>query len=505
MRSFILAIGIIAVACVSKNADATQAPGPSLRLFKDPYYTCLKNYYVANDGSDTNNGKSPTTAWATLAHADYELPGGGAAAGSCINVEPGIYNGVEITHGGNLASSTGYVVYRCTTMDACTVKGNAGVHNAEAFEPQWNSVGTPPNYLMFDGFVMAGYNASTNGVGVSAWNGTNGSPVASHHIWVLNSKISGFGQSGIGVAAGEYYYIIHNRISNNSNIQCWSQGSGIAINIMHTVPNYTPTADDLTNPNPMLGPTWVVGNSFFHNVIEWNIVNNNGLTQCGTPSNPTDTDGNGIIFDTNLKIGGNTQDYTAPSLAAFNIVYNNGGGGVHVFLSADVTIANNSCYNNEIDPGNGGTDRPCMDDANGYGNTFINNIAVAIPTYTGGNCWPTSTPFQKYNIAIAAFPSASPADTFSHNITHLLGTSCEAEVNVGNGDTYSCTNNKCGTSPAWTSVGTLSVGTETTQPMNADFALQPGSPAIGYGLTESYLPPSSVDAGACSSIYLQCR
>jgi len=505
MRSIVLLLGSLSFALASTAASATQAPGPSLRLFKQPYYACLKNYYVANSGSDTSNGTSEATPWATLQHANDALASGGAAAGSCINVEPGIYSGVEITNGGNLAISSGYVVYRCTSMDACTVKGNAGVHGAEAFELQWNSIGTPPNYLMFDGFILAGYNSSSNGVGVSAWNGTNGSAVASHHIWVMNSKISGFGQSGIGIAAGEYYYIIHNRIYNNSNLQCSTQGSGLAINEMHTVPNYKATADDLKNPIEMLGPTFVIGSTFFHNVIEWNIVNNNGLTQCGTPSNPTDTDGNGIIFDTNLISGGSTQDYTAPSLTAFNAVYNNGGGGIHLFRSAHVIVANNSCYNNQIDPGNGGTDRPCMDDTNGYDNTFINNIAVAIPSGSGGSCWPVSTPYMKYNLAISGWPIQSSGDTFSHNITHMLGSSCQSEVSVGNGDTYSCENNKCSMSPAWSSVGVRSVGTLMVQPMNADFALQPGSPAIGYGLTESYLPASSVDAGACSSIYLQCR
>jgi hypothetical protein len=65
------------------------------------------------------------------------------------------------------------------------------------------------------------------------------------------------------------------------------------------------------------------------------------------------------------------------------------------------------------------------------------------------------------------------------------------------GDSYSCSANKCGTSPKWVGVGSTWTGSETSPPVPANFALQPGSPAIGYGLKKSYLPASSVDAGAC--------
>ena len=75
---------------------------------------------------------------------------------------------------------------------------------------------------------------------------------------------------------------------------------------------------------------------------------------------------------------------------------------------------------------------------------------------------------------------------------------------MSNGDTYSCASNKCATSPGWVDVGTTSAGTETTPPAGANFALTADSPAIGYGLTETYLPAQSVDVGACSHTLATC-
>ena len=97
------------------------------------------------------------------------------------------------------------------------------------------------------------------------------------------------------------------------------------------------------------------------------------------------------------------------------------------------------------------------------------------------------------------------------NITQLQGgnNSCwgskgidapTGENPMWNADVYSCSSNKRATNPLWVNVGNSSVGTEATPPVGSNFALQPGSPAIGYGLAKSYLSPQSVDAGACDQL-----
>ena len=45
-----------------------------------------------------------------------------------------------------------------------------------------------------------------------------------HHVWLLNSIVHGFGQSGVQMHEGDYHYAIHNVFYDNSNVQCDAQG-----------------------------------------------------------------------------------------------------------------------------------------------------------------------------------------------------------------------------------------------------------------------------------------
>src|SRR6516225_7180270 len=285
------------------------------------------------------------------------------------------------------------------------------------------------NYVQFDGSNLVGTTPTSSqfhGIGFSVFGDNGGTAVASHHVWLLNSIVHGFGQAGVGTVEGDYHYVIHNTIYDNANVQCDSQGSGFSAWEEHPIPGYTPTADDQNNP--VFG-SWQVGSSFFHVVVEYNVVYNNALTACGTASNPSDTDGNGIIFDQNAS-DTNPVPYSAPMLAAFNVVYNNGGGGLHVNDSDNVTVANNTCYNNQLDPANQAAFRGCIDDNSGSGNTYINNIAVAIPTVTT-DC-SNNPPYTKFNNAIAGFPR-SGADNYLNNMTDMIGVGCQPEVFVTTG------------------------------------------------------------------------
>jgi hypothetical protein len=493
------------------SAMAVEVPGPSILLFNNPYYACTKNYYVATNGSDSNDGATAASAWQTLQHADTVLPGGGAAAGTCINVEPGTYgSGVMISHGGNLAASTGYVVYRCTVLDACTVTDvkAQGQNGSFVFNPRQPMTG---NYVIIDGFKLTAASETPFGQGVELWAGSNSFTPSVHHVWIMNSIISGYGQSGIQMNEGEYFFAIHNIVFGNANAGCSAQGSGISFANLIARAGYTRTHDD--------SKTKVYGTigTAFHNVVEYNVLYNNATTSCGTSKNPYDSDGNNIIMDT-LRWEGVSGAIAYPygTLIAYNVVYNSGGGGIHIFNSDNVTAANNSCYNAYLDPYNTASARACIDTNGSYNDTIINNLAVAIPVAPIGSCAFNTAPYAQFNTAlVGAPPGGMTADSFSHNITQLQGghDSCwgafgkdspTGEAPMFQADTYSCSANKCATNPGWVNVGGASTGTETTKPDGVNFALTPNSPAIGYGLTETYLPFTSVDAGACYHTLKTC-
>src|SRR4029077_19700726 len=78
------------------TALAVETPGPSASLLASPIYSggigllyqCVTDYYVnGSTGNDTNNGTSPSSAWATIQHADASV----RSPGDCINVAAGTY------------------------------------------------------------------------------------------------------------------------------------------------------------------------------------------------------------------------------------------------------------------------------------------------------------------------------------------------------------------------------------------------------------------------------
>ena len=124
------------------------------------------------------------------------------------------------------------------------------------------------------------------------------------------------------------------------------------------------------------------------------------------------TDGNGIIIDAWKHDQTPPYDiYPYAGLVQGNLVYANGGKGIQVAFSVNVTIANNTAIGNNRDPLSSSTWRGEINVALTDNVIVINNVMVATPA--------PSQPQQQYNTA--AFEGAAGQDNanvlWTNNLT----------------------------------------------------------------------------------------
>lgn len=436
-----------------------EVPGPSAALFESqPYYDCVENRYVAtaeDGGSDDNDGLAPTVGgghgpWLTLQHANDALPD--PAPGFCVNVGDGTYtvtSGVDLDRGGDEASTTGFTVWRSTSLLGARI---------EASGEAWSLLRANAPYLIIEGFEIVG-NGSDAGSGIDSCSeccGYNGR----HHVVVLNNFVHGMGGSGVATCWAEYFWVIHNRLDENA-ANSWY--SGVSVYEPAEIPGYTPTEHD---------ERWTP----YHNVIAWNRCSGNFTDPDGGPH----TDGNGIIYDDSQHEQNDPHVVYAPmALIMGNVSWGNGGAGIQVGpTSANVDVFNNTAYDNYLDPLNDGTWRGEISCSFGVNVHYVNNIGVAVPgdgilghnsPFLGGN--PVGANSWLANIAFGNDPVMYDTDVFSPDDNMVDTDPLLADLEGG------------------------------------DFALLPTSPAIGAGAVVAYWPqqtPGAIDIGACPSVLTSC-
>jgi serralysin len=207
----------------------------------------------------------------------------------------------------------------------------------------------------------------------------------------------------------------------------------------------------------------------FHIEIANNIVYNNRETNIIPGPH---SDGNGIIIDDWLD----TQEppYTAypyQGLVQSNLVTGNGGKGIQVYLSANVTVANNTVFGNNLDVLINGIWRGELNNAASHTISWINNIAWSQPI--------PGDPVLKYNTSVlmASFADYSQANvTFSSNLT-FNGQSGNPSASLPTAALLSAfaAQNKAGVNPLL----------ENLQPKGQ-------SPALASGLPTPNFPPVSL-------------
>ena len=446
----------VSEAQTANNFTAPPPPAPvNTALPSVPAYTCVKNYYISPTGNDSNPG-TLAYPWQTLQRGN-QTGAGQRVAGDCVNVEPGTYNmsaPLFMEIGGNANTPTGYVVYRSVDTTGNYSPGTAHIFAAQAL-PIVVKMMNP--YEILDGFEVDGNNGAANNEGIG--NIDEGSYPNTHHIILENNIIHGAGGHGIYLTNIEYFWVLGNTIYNNAldGTQYWAAGIAIYRPQSATAvdPVFTPNAAD----NALKYHIFVENNVVYHNVSG---VNCGGVAGCG---------GMGILLDRfNNKNRTGGVEYPYNTLVTGNYVYNNGSIGIQADYNdsggGGITIANNSAYNNNLDPNNGVPVRSELYNTNAP-TTWVNNIAYAVP----------SSGTLASNIALGNADSSGP--TWNNTITYN-GTAGRASTS----GTISGSGNQLGVNPLF------------TNPSGADFTLQSGSPAITAGLSEVFLTSSTPNIGA---------
>ena len=180
-----------------------------------------------------------------------------------------------------------------------------------------------------------------------------------HNVRIADNIARDSGCGGIALIQTDYAIIENNRVFGNSRRSPW-QCSGISIyqafNFDHAKGVHNVIRQNLVYDNMDM-------------VVENSISDSGGKT----------TDGNGIIFDDLRHTQGGVAGpaYDGLTLIENNVVFDNGGRGIHVFNSDHVVVRNNTSYHNVKDPNLLGRQTQAEFMAVYAGDVrFINNIAV---------------------------------------------------------------------------------------------------------------------------------
>lgn len=293
-----------------------------------------KTVYVSANASGNGNG-SVSAPFKTISKAVASK----LEPGDVVLVRPGVYNESVFIPKEKSGAEGRYITFRSETPRAAKVVSTKGY-----------SFMTFANYIKFEDFDTRG--------------GIVGKSV--HHIEVRGNDSHDSPGPGIYFGASDFLLIEDNITRGNS---ANAVSSGISIHI----------------------PQNVSGNNTYKG---FRIIVRNNISYDNLTKTAGHTDGNGIIFDdfllrNSLVRTGKRPDgfvpYKFPGLIENNLVYNNGGAGICVYASDNITVRNNTSYHNATDPQGKGTWKGELRNMSGSNNVWVNNIAVANPKVQHSN------------------------------------------------------------------------------------------------------------------------
>lgn len=311
-------------------------------LLLNAFVFAAKNYFVSGTGSDSNNGSSPTLAFRNIQKAANLVN-----AGDTVFVMNGTYKSV-------LMNDVVYIIRKGTASE-WIVFINYPNHKPKIEFDGWNGFAIQPGaaYIEINGFEVEGNNKNVklddalnqsqgcknpggeflpkyNGNGIASDGRYGTTATKPHHLRILNNQVHDCGGGGISAIHTDYVTIKNNLVYNNSWYTIFGS-SGISLYQLWDSDN---NATD------------------FKNVIEGNICHHNRLFVPWVYCPCCFSDGNGIIIDdtNNTQNGSTLGAYKGKTVIQNNIVYQNGGSGIHSYESQHVTIVNNTAYKNSQTP-----------------------------------------------------------------------------------------------------------------------------------------------------------
>lgn len=400
---------------------------------QDQYAVTGRVWYVSPSGNNSKNGRSPSTAW-----KDFYKVLENIGPGDQVRIMPGTFEYTYdfITLGPEKSGTEGnyisFVAHDPANKPVLYIHG-AGV---------WNAVKCQASYIIFDGLEVRGdiANIDRDAAYACAENYYNTGSIS----W---STAAQYNANGISIEqkSGSDSHPVHVVVRN-----C----------VIHDLPGGglgAGNADYITFENNEIyncARYSMYANSGISVINSYNsdantghkiIIRGNTVSGCWTTVpwvrrgvSFNMSDGNGIIIDVNTGYNGRT-------LVENNVSFNNGGSGIHGYKASHIDIVGNTAYHNG----------------------------------------------HKYSGSYGEIWAHQGSDVYIYN-NIMYGNWC----NLGDGATYSG-NIYYGGDVKFSGTGDLEsdplfVNASTDRTV-ADFHLSAGSPAIGHGVSASYLPARDHD------------
>ncbi len=362
----------------SSSVDYVNKPSQDkTTLYSQNSGTTGKTYYVSPSGNDKNSGTATSSPFKTIQKAaNLTNPG------DTVLIMNGVYKNaaatgqvISITRSGKPNAWITYKAYpghfpklQHNTSNGIMIQNGASYIEVNGLEVIGNNANINLSYAQSQKTNKT--NPLTNGNCISIDGRKNSNP---HHIRIINNKIHDCGGGGISAIQTDYVTIEGNEVFNNAWYSVYGN-SGIS------------TWQNWRFDNSQGYKMIIRNNKVYNNrqYIPWIAVGKI-------------TDGNGIIIDDsrNTQNGSTLGAYTGRTLVENNIVFKNGGSGIHTYLSDHVDIVNNTAYlNNQSPEINGGQI---------FTNTssdvkVLNNIFYAISGKNINSKWGSTNVTYNYNI-----------------------------------------------------------------------------------------------------------